>query len=100
MRNKDKTESLVIGTDDPRQNIISKPGSLAHHNKSKVKNLSVTLDSELDFNSHINNVTKIAFDHLRNLARVRLYLTLEDAKKLTHVFVLSRLDHCNSLNSG
>ena len=28
--NKDKTEILVIGTDDQRQEIISKLGSLAH----------------------------------------------------------------------
>ena len=64
--NADKTEIPVIGTDDTRQKIISKLGSQAHQNKSKVKNLGVTLDLIL---IHTNNVTKIAFYHLRNIAK-------------------------------
>ena len=48
---------------------------------------------KVNFNTHINNVTKIAFFHLRNIARIRAYLSLEDAKTLIHAFVFSRL-HC------
>ena len=62
--------------------------------------MGVILDSELNFKSHVHNVTKIAYYHLRNIARVRPYLTLEDAKKLTHAFVFSRLDYCNALYTG
>lgn len=34
--------------------------------------------------------------HLRNIARVRPFLALEDPKNLLHAFVLSRLDYCNA----
>lgn len=58
------------------------------------------MDSELNFKSHISNVTKVAFYHLRNIARIRSYLSTLDAKKLTHALVFSRLDYCNALYSG
>ena len=46
------------------------------------------------------NITKVAFFHLRNIARIRSYLSLDDAKTLIHAFVFSRLDYCNALFSG
>ena len=95
--NKDKTEALIFGTDAQREELSSRLGNLALQIKPEVKNLGVILDWELNFKSHVHNVTKTAFYHLRNIARVRPYLTLEDAKKLTHGFVFSHLDYCNAL---
>ena len=63
-------------------------------------NLGVIIDSDLNFNSHMNHVTKTAFFHLRNIARIRAYLSLDDAKTLIHAFVFSQLDCCNALFSG
>ena len=65
-----------------------------------MKNLGLIIDAELNFNAHINHVTKTAFFHLRNVARIRAYLSLDDAKTLIHAFVFSRLDYCNALFSG
>ena len=45
-------------------------------------------------------MTKIAFFHLRNIAKIRPILTLSDAETLIHAFVSSRLDYCNVLFSG
>ena len=98
--NEDKTEVLIIGSTAQRESIISRLGNLARESNTSVKNLGVTIDAELNFNTHINNVTKIAFFHLRNIARIRAYLTLDDAKTLIHAFVFSRLDYCNALLSG
>ena len=98
--NEDKTEVLVIGSSEQRESIISRLGNLAEESKTSVKNLGVIIDSELNFNTHINNVTKIAFFHLRNIARIRDYLSLDDAKTLIHAFVFSRLDYCNAILSG
>ena len=98
--NEDKTEVLIIGSSEQKQPIISRLGNLAVDSNSTVKNLGVLIDSELNFNSHINNVTKIAFFHLRNIARIRPYLSLDDAKTLIHAFVFSRLDYCNALFCG
>jgi hypothetical protein len=46
--------------------------------KHQVKNIGVILDSVLNFESHIRNVTKIAFCHLRNIAKVHPFLSQAD----------------------
>ncbi|TWW57645.1 hypothetical protein D4764_07G0003640 [Takifugu flavidus] len=65
-----------------------------------VRNLGVTFDQNLFFNSHIKTVSRSAFFHLRNITKIRKLLTRHDAEKLVHAFVTSRLDYCNSLLSG
>ncbi len=64
---------------------------------STVKHLGVILDSNLSFENHISNVTKTAFFHLRNIAKLRNMLSVSDAEKLVHAFMTSRLDYCNAL---
>ncbi len=60
----------------------------------------VVLDSNLSFENHISHVTKTAFFHLRNSAKLRNILTVSDAEKLVHAFMTSRLDYCNALLDG
>ncbi len=67
---------------------------------STVKNLGVILDSNLSFEKHISNVTKTAFFHLRNIAKLWNMLPVSDAEKLVHAFMTSRLDYCNALLGG
>ncbi len=67
---------------------------------STVKNLGVILDSNLSFENHISNVTKTAFFHLRNIAKLRNMLSVSDAEKLVNAFMTSRLDYCNALLGG
>ena len=98
--NEDKTEVLIIGSSEQKTIISRQLGNLAVDSNGTVKNLGVIIDSDLNFNSHISYVTKTAFFHLRNIARIRAYLSLDDAKTLTHAFVFSRLDYCNALFSG
>ncbi len=64
---------------------------------STVKNVGVILDSNLSFENHISHVTKTAFFHLRNIAKLRNMLSVSDAEKLVHAFITSRLDYCNAL---
>ncbi len=64
------------------------------------KNTGVILDSNLSFEKHISNVTKTAFFHLRNIAKLRNMLSVSDAEKLVHAFMTSRLDYCNALLGG
>jgi len=62
--------------------------------------MGVILDSNFSFENHISHVTKTAFFHLRNIAKLQNMLTVSDAEKLVHAFMTSRLDYCNALLGG
>ena len=49
---------------------------------------------------HINSTCKSAFYHLRNIARIRKFISLKTTETLVHAFVDSKLDYCNSLAYG
>jgi len=42
-------------------------------------------------------VTKLAFYHLKNIAKVKNVILLVDLEKLIHAFITSRVNYCNSL---
>jgi hypothetical protein len=42
----------------------------------------------------------MSFFHLRNIAKIRNFLSKNDAEKCSHAFVTSRLDYCNALLSS
>ncbi len=100
--NSDKTEILLIGPKNITQNILDYNLQLdgCTVTSSIVKNLGVILDSNLSFENHISHVTKTAFFHLRNSAKLRNMLTVSNAEKLVHAFMTSRLDCCNALLGG
>ncbi len=62
--------------------------------------MGVVLDSNLSFEKHISHVTKTAFFHLRNIAKLQNMLRVSDAEKPVHAFMTSRLDYCNALLGG
>ena len=41
-----------------------------------------------------------AFFHLRNIAKIRPFLSQPDAEKIIHAFITCRLDYCNALFTG
>ena len=62
-----------------------------------VKNLGSILDSNLSRSPHVSQVVKSCNFHLRQLGRIRRYLTAEACKRAVHALIISRLDYCNSL---
>ncbi|KAI2646420.1 Isochorismate synthase, chloroplastic [Labeo rohita] len=68
--------------------------------KNHVRNLGVILESNLSFNSHVKAVTKSAYYHLKNIARIRCFVSSQDLEKLVHAFITSRVDYCNGLLTG
>ena len=61
-----------------------------------IKDLGVTLDSDLAFDAHIKNISMVAFYNLRNIFKIQKMLSLHNAEKLVHAFVTSRLDYYNA----
>ncbi len=100
--NSDKTEILLFGPKNSTQSRLDYSLQLdgCTATSSTVKNLGVILDSILSFENHISNVTKTAFFHLRNIAKLRNMLPVSNAEKLIHAFMTSRLDYCNALLAG
>ncbi len=68
--------------------------------KHQVRNLGVILETDLSFSSHVKAVTKSAYYHLKNIARIRCFVSSQDLEKLVHAFITSRVDYCNGLLTG
>ena len=101
--NSSKTELLVVGSKSALAKMepftICVDGSTIPCS-NQVKSLGVILDNTLSFSAHINSMSRSAFYHLRNIARLRPALTQQNAEVLVNAYVTSRLDYCNSILSG
>ncbi|CAL9705986.1 unnamed protein product [Knipowitschia caucasica] len=101
--NSTKTEALQIGTPHQLRSLSVNCINFSGHTITPsfcVTNLGVRFDSHLTFHPHIQHISKTAYFHLRNIAKLRPSLSLCDAEKLVHAFVSSRLDYCNALLVG
>ncbi len=55
------------------------------------------LETDLGFSSHVKALTKSAYYHLKNIARIRSFVCSQDLEKLIRAFITSRVDYCNGL---
>ena len=68
---------------------------------SKARNIVVTMDSSLFMEHYINNICNSGlFHHLRNIGKIRGYLSPRSAETLVYVFATFRLNFCNSVLKG
>ena len=101
--NSDKTEIMVVGPRSLRHNLstyMPNIDGISITSSAVVKDLGVTLDSDIAFDAHIKNISRVAFYHLRNISKIWQMLSLHNAEKRVHAFDTSRLDYCNALLSG
>lgn len=101
--NSSKTEGILIGTPHQLRSSPLTVYSFSGHDiplTSSIINLGVRFDPHLSFNTHIQYICKNEFFHLRNISKLRPFLSLSDAEKLVHALVSSRLDYCNALLIG
>ena len=65
-----------------------------------VKNLGIHLDKSLNMEQHASAVSKSCFNQIRNIGRIRSYITDSACKTLVCSLVTSRLDYGNALLFG
>ncbi len=92
--NKEKTEVIAFGNKDAYLD------SRGQTTKNQVKNLGAIMETDLNFSSHVKAVTKSAYYHLKNLARIRCFVSSQDLEKLVHAFITSRVGYCNGRLTG
>ncbi len=95
--NKKKTEVIAFGNKDEVLKVNAYLDSRGQTTKNQVRNLGVILETDLSFSSHVKAVTKSAYYHLKNIARIRCFVSSQDSDKLVHAFITSRVDYCNGL---
>ena len=77
--NRDKTELLVISSKyRPRPSLDSiLVGDHRVKRSNKARNIGVVFYETLSLDKHVSSVCKSALFHLRNIAKIRMYLTSE-----------------------
>ena len=58
------------------------------------------MDSKLDMTQHVNALCQSSYLQLRQIGRIRKYITTDATKTLVNALVTSKTDYCNSLLHG
>ena len=64
------------------------------------KNLGVLLDQHLNMETHVANICKASYFHIRNIRSLKPILTHDALISVVHAFITSRLDYCDSFLLG
>ena len=97
--NRDKPELVVISSkfrNRPTLEYVRVGDEFIAPNLS-VRNLGVIMDNCFCMEQHVKKICSEANYHLRNISKIRKYLTQDSAQILIHAFISSKLDYCNSL---
>ena len=102
--NPDKTEFILFSNPSKRSWLstffpVDLLGSQCSPTQ-KVRNLGVIFDSEFSLSKQISNITRSCYYNIRDLSRIRKFVSRSVATTLANALVSSRLDYCNSLFSG
>ena len=101
--NGDNTELLVFGLHNLSASQLPSftaiDGSVIQPLHS-ARNISVIFDNKLNMERQVTAICKSAFFHIRNIFRIRKFLSVNSTKAFVHAVVACRLDNCNSLLYG
>ena len=75
-------------------------GDCTVYPSDKVKNLGVLLDRNLDMGMHVSNISRSCYYQLRNISKIRRFLSDDACRAIVQATVVSRLDYANSLLYG
>ena len=102
--NPDKSEVLLVARRSNAEKFAGGTGICVAGSQIaysvKLKSLGVTLDSELSFDQHVNDIVKASNFNIRALRHIRPMLDQTVANTVACSIVSTRLDYCNSLLLG
>ena len=67
---------------------------------AKARSLGVVLDGNMLFDVHVSDICRSLFNQLRNISKIRKYLTQKSSEIAMHAFITSKPEYCNSLLNG
>lgn len=100
--NHDKTEIMFIQSKRQAkkisfnvefENMVIKP-------KEVIKTLGVFFDRNFDMKANVGNTCRTCYFNLKKLYAIRRYLDFDNRHLLARIFILNRLDYCNSMIVG
>ena len=100
--NDDKTEFMLIGTRHALHNCPNELSSITVGNicvksTSSAKNIGVVMDPLLSMEKQVAKITRTCYMALRDIGRIRRFLTVEATKQLVLSQVMCHLDINNAL---
>ena len=99
--NSDKTELILHVKHRPAPPLDSMNiGDLVISSSESYMNIGVIFDRHMNFDEHIKNICRVAFYHIRNIAKIGKFFSYDTVKTLMHAFVTYRIDSCNALLFG
>src|SRR5271163_1466797 len=99
MLNDSKTEVILLGTKQQLSklsNLQILVGSAKIKSCDKVRNLGVIFDNNMTMHDYVNNICKTSYFYIHLLGKLEKFFDKNTAAMVTHAFVTSRLDYCNS----
>jgi hypothetical protein len=100
--NDDKTEFMVVGTRHTLQHCTNqlaciKVGNTNVNSAASAKNIGVVMDPLLSMEKQVSKITRTCYMALRDIGRIRRYLTVDATKQLILSHVMCHLDVHNAL---
>ena len=101
--NPDKSEAAIFGTPPMVKRFTIPSIELAGSTlmlSSSMKILGVILDQHLTFLSHVNNIIKSSFYHIKSINHFLKFIPNPVLHILVRCLIFSKIDYCNSLLYG
>ena len=101
--NDEKTEFMLFGSHQQLSKIsidCIHIGDSSIASASQARNLGAIFDSSMTMKPHISNVIRSSAFQLRNISRIRKYLSHNATEQIIHSFITSRLDNNNAFLYG
>ncbi|MCH1596002.1 MAG: reverse transcriptase family protein [Flavobacteriaceae bacterium] len=101
--NQEKTELVIISSKNAYQDInISSIniGNITVKASANAKNLGVFFDQHMNMHRQVSNICSLTNFQLRQIGKIRKFLTRKATESLIHAIITSRIDNNNALLSG